>query len=329
MEMLEGVKKGVLLKNYSTIKIGGRAKFFKEVKNLKELKEAIKWAKINNLPFFILGNGSNVLFPDNGFKGLVIKIKNEKVIKIKKNSLVLGAGYLLNNLVQLSVKKGYKNFEWLNGIPGTIGGAVYGNAGAFGFEMKDIVLKVKTINPENLKEKIYLNKDCQFSYRESIFKKNKEIIWEVEVIKKKGNKKEIKEKSFNYLKTRIDKNMFSYPSLGSIFKNVLILETPYKKFFNPKKEEVIIKGEKVKALQGKVSAGWFIEKCKLKGKVKGGAKISDFHANIIINFKNAKAKDVLYLINLIKKKVFQVFKIKLKEEIVILKNFSELYPKNT
>ncbi len=314
------VRRNVSLKNYSTIKIGGRAKYFAEVSNLNYLKKLIKWAKDNHLPFFILGNGSNTLFDDNGFSGLIIKIKNNKILKEKKNSLLVGAGYLLNDLVRKGIEKGFANYEWLNGIPGTIGGAVYGNSGAFGFQMQDLVLKVKTINPLTLKEKKYSNKDCKFQYRSSIFKENKEIIWEVEILKKKGNKKEIKEKSLSYLKTKIEKKMFSYPSLGSVFKNVLILKTPYRKYFNSKKQEVTIKGEKVKALQGKVSSGFFIEKCGLKGKRKNGAQIADFHANVIINLKKAKAKDVLYLINLIKEKVFKKYKIELQEEIVILKN---------
>lgn len=310
------IKRGISLKDCTTFKIGGKARYFSQVSNIKQLKKALKWAKEKNLPFFILGNGSNVLFKDEGFPGLIIKIQNNK-IKEKRKSLIIGAGYLLSDLVQFAIRKGIKGYEWLNGIPGTVGGAVYGNAGAFGFEMKDLVLKVKTFDPVDFKEKIYLQKNCHFGYRSSIFQKNKEIIWEIEILKKKGDKKRIKELSLNYLKTKIEKKMFSYPSAGSIFKNVLILNTPYKKYFNPKTEEVIIKGEKVKALQGKVSAGWFIEKCGLKGKVKGGAKIADFHANVIINFKNAKAKDVLYLINLIQKKVFEKFHIKLETEIVI------------
>ncbi len=320
MKILEEIKKGIRLANYSTIKIGGRAKYFAEVSNLNQLKQLIKWAKDNHLPFFILGNGSNTLFDDNGFSGLIIKIKNDKILTEKKNSLLVGAGYLLNDLVRKGIEKGFTNYEWLNGIPGTIGGAVFGNAGAFGFQMQDLVLKVKTINPLSLKEKKYSNKDCKFKYRSSIFKENREIIWEVEILKKKGNKKEIKEKSLSYLKNKIEKKMFSYPSLGSIFKNVLISKTPYKRYFNSKKQEVIIKGEKIKAPQGKVSSGYFIEKCGLKGKRKNGAQIADFHANVIINLKNAKAKDVLYLINLIKEKVFKKYKIELQEEIVILKN---------
>ncbi|MGB9680597.1 MAG: UDP-N-acetylmuramate dehydrogenase [Minisyncoccia bacterium] len=310
------IKKNISLKDYTTFRIGGKAKYFTEVLTLKQLKSALGWAKSKNLPFFILGNGSNVLFKDEGFNGLIIKIQNNK-IKEKKNSIIIGAGYLLADLVQYVIRKGIKNYEWLNGIPGTIGGAVYGNAGAFGFEMKDLILKVKTIDSNNFRLKVYSNKDCKFDYRSSIFKNKKEIIWEVELKKKKGNKEEIKKKSLEYLKTKIEKKMFSYPSAGSIFKNVLILKTIYKNYFDPKKEEVFIQGEKVRTLQGKVSAGWFIEKCGLKGKAKGGAKIADFHANVIINFKKAKAIDVLYLINLIQKKVFEKFRIKLETEIVI------------
>ena len=198
----------------------------------------------------------------------------------------------------------------MSGIPGTIGGAVFCNAGGFGYEMSKFIKKVKTIDLKTYKEKTYLLKDCKFNYRDSIFKKNREIVWEAELFIKKGDKAKtgniLREKSKDYWEYKFKKGLFRYPSAGSIFKNIFSREIP-KKYT----KEAKIKG-------GKISTGWFIEKCNLKGKKYGGAMISDFHANVIVNFNNAKAKDVLHLINICKRKVYKKFKIKLKEEIIIV-----------
>ena len=316
------IKNNVLLKDYSTIKIGGPAKYFVEVNNKEHLKEISLWLKQTRLPFFILGNGSNILFSEQGFKGVIIKITNNEILKEKKNSLVITAGYQIGEFLNYCANNGISGYEWMSGIPGTIGGAVRGNAGAFGYEIKDLVLKVKTINIKTLKEKIYSNKDCHFSYRESIFKNKShqnEIIWEIELKKRFGDKNLIASEIQKYWQYKIEHHMFDYPSLGSVFKNIVVEQTPYKKFYDKKNIKVKILDEEVEVKGGKISAGYFIEKCGLRGYQIGGAKIADFHANVIINVKNAKAKDVLRLINLIKNKVYRKFKIKLEEEIIVVK----------
>jgi len=316
------IKNNVLLKDYSTMKIGGPAKYFAEVNNKEQLKEISLWLKQTRLPFCILGNGSNTLFSEQGFKGVIIKIANNEIIKEKKNSLVITAGYQIGAFLNYCVNNDISGYEWMSGIPGTIGGAVYGNAGAFGHEIKDLVLKVKTINIKTLKEKIYSNKDCHFSYRESIFKNKShqnEIIWEVELKKQFGDKNLIASEIQKYWQYKIEHHMFDYPSLGSVFKNIIVEQTPYKKFYDKKNNKVKILDEEVEVKGGKISAGYFIEKCGLRGYQIGGAKVADFHANVIINVKDAKAKDVLKLVNLIKNKVYQKFKIKLEEEIIVAK----------
>jgi UDP-N-acetylmuramate dehydrogenase len=159
---------------------------------------------------------------------------------------------------------------------------------------------------------------CKFGYRESIFKKNREIILAAELKVKKGNKETIQKKIQENWQYKIQHQMFKYPSAGSIFKNIIIEETPYAKFYDRGKQTVKINNQVIPVKGGKISAGWFIEQCGLKGKIHQGAKISDFHANVIVNSKRAKAKDVLFLINLIKKSVGKKFKINLEEEIVIL-----------
>lgn len=300
------VKENISLKNYNTFRINGKAKYFVKISSKDKLIKTLRWANENSLPVFILGNGSNVLFPDKKYQGLVIKIENNKIKKINKKTIVVGAGMMLMELLQRFLKEGWTGLEWANGIPGTMGGAVFCNAGAFGYGISKFVRKVTTIDLRTYKEKIYSFKDCKFEYRGSIFKKNKEIIWEVEIFIKKGNRAKIMEKSKNYWEYKYGTGIFKYPSAGSIFKNIFAtrVASSYKKGANIKK--------------GKISAGWFIEKCGLKGKKYGGAMISNFHANVIVNINNAKTKDVLYLINLCKRKVYKKFKIKLEEEIIIV-----------
>ena len=257
-------RENVKLAEYTTFRIGGPAKYFCAAKNKKDLIEAVFFAKKIKLPFFILGNGSNLLVSDKGYEGLVIKTGRP---------------------LSLYISKG---LEWAAGIPGTIEGAVRGNAGAFGGEMKDSVKEVETFDAKSQKVKIFQNKDCQFSYRSSIFKKNSNlIILSVKIKSKKSNPQKIKE----YLKYRSIHHP-KQPSAGSVFKNLK-----------------------------NIRARDLIEEAGLKGRTIGGAQISEQHANFIINLGGAKAKDVLGLIDLAKKEVKNKFGIKLEEEIKLLGKF--------
>jgi len=292
-------KKNVSLKNYTTFKIGGPAKYFYIAKTKEDLIEAIKEAKKLKLPFFILGGGSNLLVSDKGFNGLVIKF-----------------GQPLSSYVS-------KGLEWAVGIPGTVQGAVCSNAGAFKKSMKDVVESVEVFDTETGKVKIFKNKDCKFGYRDSIFKKNKNlIILSVKIKKKKvdelrssprsanacvSNAKKIKQ----YLNYRKKTQPLNFPSAGSVFKNYesrimnyeLVKKFPELKEFNKK---------------SLIPASYLIEKCGLKGKKIGKVKISEEHANFIVNLGDGKAKDVIKLIKLIKKRVKNKFKVNLEEEIQYL-----------
>jgi len=310
MNIPRWIKRDVSLKNYNTFRIGGKAKYFTKISSKDKLIKTLHWAKENSLPVFILGNGSNILFSDKKYHGIIIKIENNKIKKINQKTIVVGAGMMLMELLQKFLNKGLEGLEWANGIPGTIGGAVFCNAGGFGYDFGKFVKKVRTIDLKTFKEKIYLQKNCNFKYRSSVFKKNKEIVWEVELFIRKGDKAKtgniLMEKTKDYWQYKLKEGLFKYPSAGSIFKNIFAKNVPLKH-----RKEAVIK-------KGKISTGWLIEKCDLKGKKYGGAMISDFHANVIINIKNAKAKDVLHLINLCKKKVYKKFKIKLEEEIIVI-----------
>ncbi len=299
---LPQIKKNIRLAPYTTFKIGGVADYFFVAKTKEDLIKAIKTARGFELPFFLLAGGSNLLVSDKGFRGLIIKfqISNFKINptgslslrSIQQNSkIITEAGVMLRELVNTSAKLGLTGLEWLAGIPGTIGGAIRGNAGAFVKSMADLVktVEVLEVKPE-LKIKNYKLKDCQFSYRNSIFKKKKNLaILSVEIQLEKGDKKEIKKNIKRYLDYRREKHPLNLPSAGSVFKN-------------PENS----------------SSGRLIESCGLKGKKIGQAQISEKHADFIVNLGKAKAEDVLKLINLAKQKVKEKFGIELEEEIQFL-----------
>jgi UDP-N-acetylmuramate dehydrogenase len=309
IKSLPGVKENVLLKNYTTFRIGGRAKYFFTAKKKEDLIEVIKLAKKIKLPFFILGRGSNLLVSDKGYQGLVIQIKNQK-LKIKNQNqkskiIETEAGTLLSQLVNIALKNNLRGLEWAMGIPGTIGGAIWANAGAFGYSMADLVKSVEVFEITKLRIRNYKLEDCKFSYRDSIFRHNKNlIILSARLQLKKGQKKEIQKEIKEYLKYRKKKQPLNLPSAGSIFKNpqgILRKLTKEDEFsFLP------------------FTAGQLIEKCGLKGKRIGNVRISEKHANFIVNLGEGKAKEVRKLINLIKKRVKKKFGIALEEEIQYL-----------
>ena len=176
LQKLSGVKKNVLLKIYTTYKIGGPAKYFFVAKTKEDLMVAIAAAKDFKLPIFILGGGSNLLISDKGFKGLVIKIDISRYKISRQMKLIVGAGANLTKLAHLSAENGLSGLEWAAGIPGTVGGAIYGHAQAFGTKISDAVKSVEAIDLKTLKIKNFTKKQCQFSLKNSIFKKNKNLV---------------------------------------------------------------------------------------------------------------------------------------------------------
>ena len=176
---LNGLKKreNVSLARFTSFNIGGRARYFFEGSAKEEIIKAVLLAQRLGLPFFILGGGSNVLVSDEGFKGLVIKTQNSKLKtqnhNLKLKTIYAESGARISDLVKLSLNKSLTGLEWAVGIPGTVGGAIWGNSGAFEKSMKDIVKKVEVFDAKDLRLKIYDLRDCKFGYRDSIFKKNK------------------------------------------------------------------------------------------------------------------------------------------------------------
>lgn len=304
---LKGLKQNVILAKHTTYRIGGPADYFISIKDFKELKKALKFADDNLLPTFILAGGSNVLFSDEGYKGLIIKIDNRET-NIDGNEITADAGAPINDLVSQSIENNLAGLEWAGGLPGTVGGAIRGNAGCFGGEIKDIIKEV-TVATRNGDTKLYKNEDCQFGYRDSIFKHNNEIIMSAIFKLRPGNKKSLKTIVFDHIKYR--QMRYRLPSCGSVFKNCPLGKVPkqIREKFRDK-----IKTDPFPLLPAAV----LIQACNLVGKIKGDAMITKEHANIIHNFNNAKATDVFDLINLIKEKVDQQFGIKLEEEVQLI-----------
>lgn len=262
------VIKNEKIKNITTYKLEGNVKKIIIPENVEELKEVIK----NEKKYKIIGKGSNLII-SSSYDGALIKLNKLDNIKIDKNKVTVGAGYNLPKLSIILAKKNLKGLEFLSGVPGTIGGAIYMNAGAYGKEIKDIVESVKILD-QNGKIKKLKKEQLNFSYRSSIFKEKSYICLEANLILEYGNEEDIIEEIKEKMKKRKETQPLEYPSAGSVFKN-------------PKD----------------TSAGRLIEKIGLKGLKIGGAEVSKKHANFIINKGNATAEDVEKLIEIIKKKV--------------------------
>lgn len=277
------------LKDKTTFKIGGRASFFIEPLDIQDLRRLILLAKKNKVSLFVLGAGSNVLICDNLLKGAVLRLSSPAFnnIIVKGNRVIAGSGLALIKIVQFSRVNNLSGLEFLAGIPGTLGGALAMNAGAWGKEICDLVEKIKIMD-YNGKVRMLNNKEIKFSYRKSSLAKYIILEAQLKLVKEKPDK--ISRQINKYLLQRKESQDLSFPSAGCIFKN-------------PKLG----------------SAGRLIDLSGLKGRASGGACISRRHANFILNKDNAKACDVLRLIKLAKGRVKKEFNIILKPEIKIWK----------
>jgi UDP-N-acetylmuramate dehydrogenase len=311
------LKQNVSLKDFSNYKIGGFASYFLDVQTEQELVAGIReWREISeNLPedenkVFILGGGTNILFSDNGFKGLVIK-NSLDFINLNDNKLTVGAGTLISKLNDFCIENSLSGFEWSGGMPGTIGGAVRGNAGAFGGETKDNVISIKSLNLESLEIIERDNKTCEFSYRSSIFKTKAtdEVIISVTLDFKQGDRHEIEKQINEKMEFRKVKHPLENPNAGSVFKNVPFISIP-EQYRNELSK--YIKNDPIEV----VPSAKIIFLTGLKGRRVGDAAVSDKHTNFIVNLGNATAKDVNELIQVIKDEVNLKYGITLEEEIM-------------
>ena len=279
------IKENIKLAPYTTYKIGGPAKYFVEVSKKQEVLEALEFAKSKDLKYFILCGGSNVLFSDEGYDGLVIKLDLEE-IGIRDNVIYAESGVKLMALINRGLDNKLTGLEFLAGVPGEVGGAIRGNAGAFGKEIKDFIKMIEIVRDGKIMQ--IRADEAEFKYRDSIFKHNDDIILSGQFELKEGNVEKARalvEERINYRK----ENHPMKPSAGSIFKN-------------PKNKSV----------------GSMVEKLELKGHKVGDAQISEKHGNFIVNLGKAKAEDVKELMKLVREKIKEKYKIELEEEIMIV-----------
>ncbi len=310
MSIEDKIKKDVPLAPSTTFKIGGPAKLFIEIRDKEDLPWAMEWARENKEEIFIFGGGSNVLVNDRGVDGLVIKIKNDE-IKVRSERLDCGAGAGLAQASRLAVSQGLAGLEWAAGIPGaTVGGAVVGNAGAFGTSMSALVETVEVFNLKKKRFETLSNRDCKFDYRHSLFKESGDyLIWGA-VLKMAKENKEVVEQTVNKYNSFRFQSQPRLPSAGSVFKNL-----SFAKLQEANANLADMAEEEGKVKNGMLGAGWLVELAGLKGKTIGGAKVSLEHANFIVNTGKATAEDVVMLISYIKQQVRDRFKVQLQEEV--------------
>ncbi len=279
------------MSKHTTNKIGGRAEFFIEALSLETILGAVKFANQNSLDLTVIGNGSNLLVSDEGINGMVLKLfTRSKEPVILENEITVFSGYPLGRLINLAVGKGLSGLESLVGIPGSIGGAVVMNAGTQLGCIGNLVHWVKILNKRTLTVETLFNNQLNFSYRNSLLQFCDDyILVEVKLVLDFSDPTSLKQKLKEILLTRHSKQPIKFPNSGSIFKN-------------PPNE----------------SAGRLIEKVSLKGHTIGDAQISPMHANFIVNLGDAKAKDVIELMNLARKKVYAAYDIILQPEIKLL-----------
>lgn len=286
-------EKRVPLDRYSTLHVGGEARYHTRVATLAALREALSWAEEKGLPWFVLGGGANFFCRDEGFPGLVIKMENRN-LDITGREVTAEAGVVTRVMVHKAVAAGLRDIEHLAGIPGTVGGAVRGNAGAFGTETKDTIARVRVLErtARDWEDQVLARDQLQFAYRDSTFKRLswRYVIWSATFSLPTGDRQEGERRVAEDLAARKAKQPYEFPSVGSIFKN-------------PSRDQ---------------SAGRLIEQAGLKGFRVGGAEVSTKHANFIVNRGGASAVDVYTLLRHVQRRVRDTSGIDLETEIVIL-----------
>ena len=285
------IKKNEPLKNHTSFKIGGPAEEFAEAKSTDDVISLIEYAKEKGIPYMIMGNGSNLLVSDKGVKGLVIKIaKGFDNVEIIGEKVIAEAGILLSKLSNMVADRELSGMEEVSGIPGTLGGGIYMNAGAYGGELKDIVERVTYLSGGEIK--VAEKGELDFGYRHSRFSGTDDIILSAELYLKKGDIAEIREKMADFKERRCSKQPLAMPSAGSTFKR------PEGYF-----------------------AGKLIEDAELKGFSIGGAQVSEKHSGFVVNTGDATAQDVLSLIKHIQDTVYAKFGVKLETEVKLVGEF--------
>lgn len=310
-------ERDIELNQHSHYRIGGKAEYFALIKNAEETLRAVEEAKKLGIPIFILGGGTNLLIHDNGIKGAVLKTGFQG-LAAEEEQIKVGSGVLVKDILNFSVEHALSGLEWAGGLPGTIGGAIFGNAGAFGGEIKDTLVEVTSVDISAPKPRIIkrTNAECKFGYRNSIFKDHvfrgiQELIIEAVFSLKKGNQEEIRKAIEEKVRFRNEHHPMEYPNIGSIFKNIDWKTLPkevQEQFAHKKKDDPF----------PVLPVAVLIDAAGLKGLTVGGAQVSEKHPNFIVNLGQATSEDVRQLSEAVKEEIKARFGVEAEREVIFL-----------
>lgn len=282
------VKENEPLANYTYTETGGPADVLFFPKTVEEVRAVIDWTAENDYPLTILGNASNLIVRDGGIRGVTVILTQLNELHIEKNNLIVQAGMPIIELSEIAYEAGLTGLEFACGIPGSVGGAVYMNAGAYGGEVQDVIKTVTVLTAAG-EIKVLKNKEMNFSYRNSILQETKDIVLEITFKLKSGNKEKIREKMDELTSLRTEKQPLEYPSCGSVFKR------PEGHF-----------------------TGKLIQDAGLQGLIWGGAQVSTKHAGFIVNIGEATATDYIELIKHIQEVIYNRYEVELEREVHII-----------
>lgn len=301
------LRENIPLAPLSTFQVGGTTRYYTEVSGALELAEAFEYAEKNKLPYFVLGGGSNILFADQRFEGLIIHMVGGSV-NTTGEKVIASAAVPLARVVQRAQEAGLAGIEKLAGIPGSFGGAIRGNAGAFGVEIGTLVLSVKTLDRYSGMVQEHRQEECNFQYRNSLFKQNpKLVVLSAELQLKPGDTVALKRIMDETMAIRESKHPQDAKCAGSFFMNPHVKDEQLLKEFE--------KDTGNASKDGKLPAGWLIDHVGLRGKKIGGAQVSPIHPNYLLNTGTATAHDIVMLASLVKTRVRDELHVRLKEEV--------------
>jgi UDP-N-acetylmuramate dehydrogenase len=306
IEHLKGITllRDVPLSQYTRFGIGGPADFYIETADPASFGQALAMVRASGIDSVVIGGGTNLIVADEGYRGVCLKLTSDR---IRADGLRVEAecGAALQTLVDFTVERGLKGLETMTGIPGSVGAAVYGNAGAYGHSIQERVRAVRFLDGETFRE--FNNAECGFHYRESIFKSNKQwVILSATLEMEAGDAVVLQETADRILTTRNRKYPPTMKCAGSIFKNFLLSQLP---------PEVVAELPGTVVIEGKVPSAWFLEQVGAKGMKRGGIEVADYHANLIYNAGGGTARDLVAIVDELKCRVGERWGIALEEEV--------------
>jgi UDP-N-acetylmuramate dehydrogenase len=295
---------GAPLSRYTRFAIGGPADVYAETESVEAFIAALGVARASGQDYVVIGGGTNLIVADEGFRGIVLRFTADRIMSAG-DRVVADGGAVLQDLVDFTVDRGLKGLETLAGIPGSVGAAIYGNAGAYGHSISERVRTVRFYDGRDVR--VFDNAACEFHYRESIFKRNKEwIIFSAELVMEKADAAGLRKIADDIVKVRNEKFPVTMKCAGSIFKNFLIAELP---------DAVVERVPERLVREGKIPAAYFLEEVDAKGMARGDIHVATYHANLIYNGGAGTAADLLAMIADLKSRVTAKFGIELQEEV--------------